>query len=105
MRGQFLARDAAIDAEPASAIAGASSRGRIAMREQSHRSRVIATELLDFVAGQRAGPTVQSVGFTNELAPSRMRTTFYIRVANGTLQRPSEWRMLAPLAIMRLACR
>ena len=51
MRGQFLARDAAIDAEPASAIAGASSRGRIAMREQPHRSRAIATELLGVVAG------------------------------------------------------
>ena len=105
MRGELLLRHAASDAEPASAIAGASSRGRITMREQPRRSLEIAEKLLGLVAGQCAGPTAQSCGFTIELSPSRMRTAFYIRVANGTLKRSSDLRTLAPLAIMRFACR
>ena len=100
MRGQRLSPDATIDAEPASAIAGASSRGRIAMHERPHRSSAITTELLGVVAGQCAGPTARAFIFTIELAPSRMRTSSYIRAANGALKRSSDLRTLAPLAIM-----
>ena len=57
MRGQLLVRLAAKHAEPAAAITGASSRGRITMHEPAHRSRAIVTELLGLVAGQCAGPT------------------------------------------------
>ena len=105
LRGDLLVRDAAIDAEPASVIAGASSRGWITPREQPRRSRGITTELLGLVARQCAGPTVRSFGFVTELAQTMMRIASYIRVANGTLKRPSDLRRLAPLAIMRLACR
>ena len=80
--------------------AGASSRGRIAMREQPRRSKAITTESLGVVAGQCAGSTAQSYGSTIDLAPSRMRTAFYIRVANGSLKRSSDLRRLAPLAII-----
>ena len=100
MQGDLLVRDAAIDAEPASVDAGASSRGRITMREQPRRSKAIATESLGLVAGRRAGPTARSFGFTTELAPSRMRPAFYIRAANGALKRPSDLRTLAPLAMI-----
>ena len=105
MRGNLLVRDAASNAEPVSVIAGASPKGWITPREQPRRSRGITTELLGLVARQSAGPTMRSSGFATKLAPTRMRTASYIRDANGTLQRPSELRMLAPLAIMRLACR
>ena len=47
-----------------------------------------------------AGPTVRSFGFVTELAQTMMRIASYIRVANGTLKRPSDLRRLAPLAIM-----
>ena len=67
MRGQLLARDAAIHAELASAIARVSSRGRITMHERPHRSSGITTELLGFMAGQCAGPTVWTCDFANEL--------------------------------------
>ena len=39
------------------------------------------------------------LGFATERA-TRMRTVSYIRAANGSLKRSSEWRRLAPLAIM-----
>ena len=100
MRGALLVRHAAIHAEPATAIATASSRGRITMREQPRRASGITTKLLGFVAGQCAGPTMRSCGFTIELAPSRMRIASYIRAANGALKRPSDLRTLAPLAIL-----
>ena len=74
MQGDLLVRDAAIDAEPASAIAGASSRGWITRRERQRRSTGIAIESLDIVAGRRAAPTVRSFGFATELAQTRMRT-------------------------------
>ena len=100
VRGALLARDATIHAEPASAIAGASSPGQIAAREQPRRSTRITTESLGRAARPRAGPTVRSLGFATELAQTMMRTASYIRVANGVLKRPSDLRTLAPLAIM-----
>ena len=100
MRGKLVVRHAAIDAEPASVIAGASFQRRIAPREQPRRSRAITTELLGLVAGRCAGPTARFFGFTSDLAPSRMRTASYIRVANGSLKRSSDLRTLAPLAII-----
>ena len=63
MRGPLLARDATIHAEPDSAIAGASSPGQIAAREQLRRSTRITTESLGLAAGPRAGRTVRSLGF------------------------------------------
>ena len=100
MRGALLVRDAAIDAEPASVIAGASSRGRNTTREQTRRSREITTESLGLVARRCAGPTVRSLSVANELAQTRMRTSAYIRAANETLKRSSDLRRLAPLAII-----
>ena len=100
MRSGLLVRYAAIDAEPASVIAEASSRGRITMHERAHRSSGITTELLGLVARQCAGPTMRSSGFATKLAPTRMRTASYIRDANGALKRPSDLRTLAPLAII-----
>ena len=100
MRGALLARDATIHAEPASSIAGASSPGQIAAREQARRSTGITTESLGLAAGPRAGPTVRTLGFANELAQTMMRRASYIRAANGSLKRSSDLRTLAPLAIM-----
>ena len=105
MRGALLARPATINAEPASAIAGASSRGRSTMHERPRQATEIAMESLGQVAGQCAGPTARSCGFTIDLAPSRMRAVSYIRGANESLKRSSDLRTLAPLAIMRFACR
>ena len=67
MRGQLLARPATLNAEPASAIAGASSRGRITMHERPRQTREITTKSLGLVAGQCAGPTVWTCSFANEL--------------------------------------
>ena len=99
MRGELLVRYASLGAEPASMLAGDSSRGRITTRERPRRSRGITTELLDVVARPCAGPTAQSLGFANERA-TRMRTFSYIRAANGSLKRSSDLRRLAPLAII-----
>ena len=65
MRGELLVRAAAIDAEPASMIAGASSHGWITTCERPRRSTGITTESLGLVAAQRAGQTVRSFGFAN----------------------------------------
>ena len=51
-------------------------------------------------ARQCAGPTARSCGFTNELAPSRMKAVSYIRAANESLKRSSDLRTLASLAII-----
>ena len=50
MRGELVMRHAAIDAEPASVIAGASSRGWITVREQPRQPRGITTESFGAVA-------------------------------------------------------
>ena len=100
MRGDLVVRSVALHAEPASLLAGSSSKGWITMREQPRRSRWIATELLGLLAGQCAGPTLESFGAVTELAPSRMRAASYIRVANEALKRSSDLRRLAPLAII-----
>ena len=100
MRGALLVRHAAIHAELTSAIARASSRGRITMREQPRRSSGITTELLGVVAERRAGPTAQTFGLAIDLMLPRMRTSSYIRAANGSLKRSSDLRTLAPLAII-----
>ena len=75
MRGQLLARDATIHAEPASLIAGASSRGWIAAHERPRQTREITTELLGLAAGRCAGPTVWSFGITSKQAQTMMRTS------------------------------
>ena len=100
MRGALLVSRAPEDAVLASAIAGASSRGRITMHERPRQAREITTKSLGLAAGQCAGPTGRSCGFTTELARSRMRTSSYIRAANGALKRSSDLRTLAPLAIV-----
>ena len=58
MRGELLVRYASLDAEPASMIAGASSRGWITAHERPRRSRMITTESLGVTARPCAGPTV-----------------------------------------------
>ena len=100
MRGDLAVRHAAIDAEPVSVVAGASSCGWIAPREQPRRSRAITTESLGLATRRCAGPTAQTCGFTIDLALLRMRTSSYIRAANGSLKRSSDLRTLAPLAII-----
>lgn len=70
------------------------------MRERLHRSSAITTESLGLVAGQCAGPTARSCGFTTELARSKMRIASYIRAANGVLKRSRDLRTLALLAII-----
>ena len=67
MRGALLVRHAAIHAEPAAAISGASSRGRITTHERPRQKGEITTKSLGLVAGQCAGPTVWTCGFANEL--------------------------------------
>jgi len=100
MRGERLVRDAAIDAEPASVIAGASSGGRITTHERPRRSREITTESLGLVATFGAGPTAKAIGSLKRTARSMMIAFSYIRAANETLKRSSDLRRLAPLAIM-----
>ncbi len=100
MRGELLLRDAAINAEPASAIAGASSQGRITPRAQTRRPKKITTESLGLVARRCAGPTEGSLGFATKRAQTMMIAFSYIRAANETLKRSSDLRRLAPLAIM-----
>ena len=100
MRGELLVRAAAINAEPASVIAGASSHGWITTCERPRRSTGTTMESSGLAAGPRAGPTVRSFGITSKQAQTMMRTSSYIRVANGTLKRPSDLRTLAPLAIV-----
>ena len=100
MQGALLARRATLNAEPASAIAGASSRKRSTMHERPRQTGEITTKSLGQVAGQCAGPTARSCGFTIDLAPSRMRSVSYIRAANESLKRSSDLRTLAPLAII-----
>ncbi len=100
MRGDLAVRHATIDAGSKSVSAGASSRGWITVREQPRRSGGITRESFGVVARQCAGPTVQTLGLSIDLALPRMRTSSYIRVANGSLKRSSDLRRLAPLAII-----
>ena len=99
MRGGLLLRYASLDAEPASMIAGASSRGWITAHERPRRSRTITTESLGVVARRCAGPTDGPSRLATNRA-TRIRTFSYIRAANESLKRSSDLRRLAPLAII-----